>query len=191
MKITLFNVSPLNDSIQDYLSKNHTPLEVKAVIMQQLHNWLETTRIINTQHDIDIPDLNLAATQQSAIGWKHFIRGRLTIEWGNIIHRHLQKENITNMNAEKWGSDLLYINWKHVLKIWRVRCEELHGTTPEQIEINKKLRQIEEIRNLQANNPNLAHTELEWILEDITNIQHYSSTNLETWLYEPKFFIRY
>jgi hypothetical protein len=99
--------------------------------MQQLHNWLEPTRIINTLHNIDIPDLNLAETQQSDIGWKHFIRGQLTIEWGNIIHRHLQKENITNMNAEKWGSDLLYINWKHILKIWRVRCKELHGTTPE------------------------------------------------------------
>jgi hypothetical protein len=45
---------------------------------------------------------------------------------------------------------------------------------------------MKEIRNLQANNPNFAHTEHEWILEDITNLQHYSSTNLETWLYEAK-----
>jgi hypothetical protein len=57
----------------------------------------------------------------------------MSIEWGNIIFGHLEKEKITNTSAEKWEADLLYINWKHILKIWRERCTEIHGTTPEQI----------------------------------------------------------
>jgi hypothetical protein len=108
------------------------------------------------------------------------------IKVGHIIHQHLEKEKITNINAEKWGSDLLYINWKHILTIWRERCEDLHGTTPEQIETNKKSRLYEEICNIQSKNQNLSHTENAWVLDDITQFQHYNSTNLQTWLYNAK-----
>jgi hypothetical protein len=35
-------------------------------------------------------------------------------------------------------------------------------------------------------NPSFSHTEHAWVLEDINHLQHYSSTNLQTWIYEAK-----
>jgi hypothetical protein len=60
------------------LSQNHAPLEMKQILLQNLHNWLEPTRMINKLNETDTPYLTIAATQQSNIEWKHFIRGRLT-----------------------------------------------------------------------------------------------------------------
>jgi hypothetical protein len=117
--------------------------------MTQLTNWLEPKDIINTLCDTANLELQQATQQQLYIGWNHFIRGRLTIEWGNIIHRHLEKEMITIMTAKKWGANLLSIHWKNILEIWKERCEEVHGTTTEHIERNKKERVLEEIQDLQ------------------------------------------
>jgi hypothetical protein len=172
------------NELRDYLSQQHTPIEIKHAILTHTNNWLEPTQIIDPTHYDNNQELQLAVKQQLQIGWKHFIRGRLTIEWGNIIHRHLAKENIVNINAEKWGSDLLYIHWKNILKIWNARCEDLHGITPEQKETNKKVRLLEEISHIQLKNPNLAHTAHAWVLESITQLQNYTSINLQSWLYE-------
>jgi ribonuclease HI len=174
------------DELEDYLSQNHTPHKVKLTMMTQLNNWLEPTDTLNILGEEENPELLLATVQQQKIGWKHYIRGRLTIEWGNIIHRHIKKEKITNMTAEKWGANLLSIHWKHILKIWKERCKEVHGTTPEQIEQHKKECYLEEIQDLQSKNQNLAHTEHEWLLEDINQLQSYNSNNLQTWIYEAK-----
>jgi hypothetical protein len=86
---------------------------------------------------------------------------------------------IKNMNAEKWGADLLLLNWKHILKIWRERCE-VHGKTPEQIEKVKQARLLEERRHIQTSNAKVAHSEHEWILEDIEHLADYNSMMLET-----------
>jgi hypothetical protein len=101
--------------ISDYLLQNHTPIGVKQLIMRHLLHWLEpTANTINT-HDKVAPELQKVLKQQMNIGWKHFSRGRLSIEWGNIIIGHLENEKITNISAEKWGADLLHINWKHIV----------------------------------------------------------------------------
>jgi hypothetical protein len=69
---------------------------------------------------------------QYDIGWRHFMRGRISIEWGNIMQHHLEVNQIKNMSAEKWGTGLLFINWKHILHIWRERLwvsTALHGVS--------------------------------------------------------------
>jgi hypothetical protein len=165
---------------------------VKQLISTNLHHWLESTGIIETCDENSNPEMNKASKEQCNIGWKHFLRGRLTIKWGYIMQQHLDKEKIHSMSAEKWGSDLLSINRKHILKIWKERCENLHSTTSttEQIETNKKLRLYEEIRNIQSKNQKLAHTEHAGVLVKISQFQNYTSTtgstNLQTWIYNAK-----
>jgi hypothetical protein len=110
----------------------------------------------------------------------------LSIECTNIIRSHLEQEKIHHINAEKWAADLLYINWRHILKIWRERCTEVHGSNPEQIEQNTKDRILEEIGDLQANNTNIMQPSFSWILEDIAILRDNSSINLKTWLYGAK-----
>jgi hypothetical protein len=106
-----------------YLSQSHTSAEVKHILMTNLKQWLEPSTILDdniaTFLETCSTDLNQAYHQQQTIEWRHFIRGRLTIEWGKIISGHLINAKLHNITAEKWATDLIYINWKHILKIWR------------------------------------------------------------------------
>jgi hypothetical protein len=124
--------------------------------------------------------------KQHAIGWRHFIRGRVSLDWGYLINNHLDSAQISNINAKKWGVNLLRRNWQFILKIWRARWEELHGKTTEANESYRQKQFLEEIKDLQMQNLNLAHTPHAWILEDIDSLKKYSSKVLQTWVYGAK-----
>jgi hypothetical protein len=49
-----------SDELEDFLSQNHTPHEVKLTIMTQLNNWLEPMDIINTRYDMENLELQTA-----------------------------------------------------------------------------------------------------------------------------------
>jgi hypothetical protein len=172
--------------ILEYLSEAHTPPSVKKSIIFYFHKWIKSLEINETVINGDTSLFSKAIHQQHDIGWTHFVRGRLSIEWGNIVQTHLEKHQIKNMSAEKWGSDLIFINWKHIFKIWRERWEENHGTTPEQIEKSSKTRLLEEIWHIQMINADLANSDHSWILEDIEALSDYNSKMLEAWLYSAK-----
>jgi hypothetical protein len=127
----------IND-LSSYLSQKHTPVGAKHIILHNLTQWLEPSNTIELPIDLTFEDLTKATQQQQRIGWRHFIRGRLSIEWGKFINLHLIQEKLYDISAEKWASDLLSINWKHILKIWRERCLEVHGSTPEEMEKHTK-----------------------------------------------------
>ena len=80
-----------------------------------------------------------AITAQQNIGWEHFMRGRITMQWGDLINHHLKDSKIQpeEMDAEQWGTKLININFKYVLELWDLRNEEVFGKTPKQIEKNK------------------------------------------------------
>jgi hypothetical protein len=176
--------------LSTYLSNNHTPCSVKHIIMECLNSWFEPSAPTDPDITLNTPGISKAYQQQLSIGWQHFIRGRLSIEWGYIISSHLEQEQIHHTNAEKWAADLLYINWRHILKMWRERCIDVHGSNPEQIEQNTKDRILEEIGDLQANNTDIMQTSFSWIQEDIATLRDYSSSNLKTWLYGAKIISR-
>lgn len=69
----------------------------------------------NTNYDEEL-HLQKAIIYQDAIGWRHFIQNRITVEGGNKINAHLDANKIKDCNAEKWGAKLLVINWKHIQK---------------------------------------------------------------------------
>jgi hypothetical protein len=162
--------------LNSYLSQNHTPPRVKHIILQNLNQFLESTND-ESELEIDNTDIQKAQTQQSIIGWRHFLRGRLSINWGKAVSNHLFREKLYHISAEKWAADLLLINWKHILKIWRERCIEVHGNSPNEIEQKTMNRCLKEIRHIQNVNQNLHNTNHEWILEDIEELQKHNSKN--------------
>lgn len=170
--------------VKVFLSQYHTPTSIKDVIYNKLHSWLEPS-IDTTDYD-KYPELQKAIQHQEDIGWRHFIRGRLTIEWGNIINSHIETNNIKQYNAEKWGAKLLEINWKYVLKIWRQRCEDLHGATKSEIDQLKKEKLLQEIAYIQSSNQELLTKRSEWIHEDIEELSKLDNTALEAWIYGAK-----
>jgi hypothetical protein len=120
----------LNEITITYLSEPHTSANIRNSIINNLTNWFEPNDSSEPTEYLDQNDILKVINKQQAIGWRHFIRGRLSIDWGHLINIHLTFNKITEINAEKWGIDLLRINWKFILKMWRARCEDLHGRTP-------------------------------------------------------------
>jgi hypothetical protein len=87
---------------------------------------LARTKITLTTITID-PKLLKAISEQEAIGWRQFIRGRMSITWRELIKDRLTHNDIANITAEKWGNQIAFINWKHILRLWHLRNKEVHG----------------------------------------------------------------
>jgi hypothetical protein len=97
------------------------------------YSWLEMGRI--TQDTPILPQRNTEVMKvyeiQSNLGWQHFVRGKVVIEWGNLINDHIATQRRYLFNAEHWGTKLLSINWKYILELWELRNKEVHGDTSE------------------------------------------------------------
>jgi ribonuclease HI len=174
------------NALKNYLSEPHTPETIRNAIINDLSNWFESQNHAAQNDSLHNDAISKVINKQHAIGWRHFIRGRVSLDWGYLINNHLDSAQISNINAEKWGVDLLRINWQFILKLWRARCEELHGKTPEANESYRQNQFLEEIKDLQMQNLNLAHTPHAWILEDIDSLKKYNSKVLQTWVYGAK-----
>jgi hypothetical protein len=128
--------------------------------------------------------VRIAITKQNNIGWDHFVRGRIAIEWGYLINRHLKEKNILpeEMDAEIWGAKLISINWKYVLEMWKLRNGEEHGTDAVTIEKKKKERLMAEILYLQEENMDVNIRDANWLLEDADILMENDSNCLEIWV---------
>jgi hypothetical protein len=75
-------------ALKNYLSRKHTPIERRQGIMQGIMAWMEP------MVESDIPLAELVQPQRKieqwkeAIGWRHFIRRRIPIQWGQLINDH-------------------------------------------------------------------------------------------------------
>ena len=173
--------------IETFLQQDHTPENVRVAISDGMQHWLQQDNNPE-QEEKDYGIANKPMKQQQAIGWRHFIRGRISIEWGNCIHDHIQKQAITGITADQWGSMLLSINWKHILTIWKARNATEHGnTTEEQEAINCKVC-IHEIENIFASNEGIINSSIvELHVEDLKAM---TSAQLTTYLYSLKILVR-
>ena len=87
--------------MKTFLSLAHTPSAVKDAICNNLQLWLDPTDTDNLANTAGLQDVTSAVTSQDDIGWNHFIRGRVSMDWGAIINSHLQLNTITNFTAEQ------------------------------------------------------------------------------------------
>jgi hypothetical protein len=174
--------------LTDYLSKSHTPKWVKHHISQGLFLWLETGR-----YCVPIPPtseqdrlLQNTVTTQNSIGWQHFVRGRMTIEWCHHINIHLANQTKHKITAEQWGSSILTINWKYILQLWDQRNSELHGTSPEITEVSRRKSMIEEIQYIQSGLLNVSFNIVSLINQPTEELKKLSIQALEAYLYGAK-----
>jgi hypothetical protein len=87
--------------LTSYLSQNHTPPCVKLIILKNLNQFLEVSTHDDSETDVDNTNIQKAQTQQSIIGWRHFLRGRLSINWGKAVSNHLGQKKLYNISAGK------------------------------------------------------------------------------------------
>ena len=99
--------------IETYLLQDHTPISVKHAIYDNLELWLDPSITKTTER---IYDSNIAKALhiQKELGWRNFIRGRISIVWGSIINEHKPNSETKDFKSESWGANLLHINWKYI-----------------------------------------------------------------------------
>jgi hypothetical protein len=127
------------------------------------------------------PKVQQAMDQQTRIGWRHFIRGRLTMTWGKIIRNYMM-ENNNKDTSKQWCIKLVKINWTHVLQMWEQRNHGVHDETPEQQNMKKKVEMIEELQEIQQDNTEMAPSARALINIETERI-HKMNNQLETFLY--------
>ena len=168
--------------VSEYLSQYHTPVDVKTAINKKLKSWLETEATISNVTYDSQSYLDDAISMQENIGWGHFIRGRMAIEWGRIINIHLHNINNDTMTAEKWASNLIDIHYKYSLLLWDARNKEEHGESVEEKEQKKKQRLLEEVLYIKELMKYWPASDLRYLPDSLSTLRSKSSKQLEKWL---------
>jgi hypothetical protein len=67
----------------------------------------------------------------------------------------LAKQSKFTSNVEQWGTKLLAINWKFIIKRWTIRNLEVKGETPEKADLIQQQDMINEIIHIQTTHSHL------------------------------------
>jgi hypothetical protein len=57
----------------------------------------------------------------------------------NEINHHLQLNQIANIKADQWATDLIGINWKYVITIWLQHNIDYVGSTELERQARRKM----------------------------------------------------
>ena len=135
------------------------------------------------------PTLRKAYSTQQTIGWRHLMKGRLSIHWSTLVNGDIaatcdNQESQTipkHKNLESWGSGLTYILWQHVLKFWKIRNDavveiyKLKGMSKEHlITIREAIREQE--------SGAVGHQHQDWFNKTQEEFQQMDITSLKTWI---------
>jgi Reverse transcriptase (RNA-dependent DNA polymerase) len=178
--------------ITTYLDKSHTPVEVKYHLSHGMFHWLENGRY-SSPAPTSPPQNSLLArtiTTQDNIGWQHFIRGRASMEWGTLINQHLGTQKRQKISAEQWCAQLFAINWKHILDMWSIRNQEIHGSTPAEAERIQRDNLIEEIIFIRDQHQDIPLSTRDLINKDRSELVTMSVRSLSTYLYSQKLIVK-
>ena len=103
---------------------------------RHLHEAL-TSGIFQCAHNPEYsPDIQLhhksithLIQKQQTIGWQHIMHGRISksiVQHQENLYR-LNKDNDRTYTGKRWAIQLTTTTWKTVLKLWKTRCELIHG----------------------------------------------------------------
>jgi hypothetical protein len=127
---------------------------------------------------------------QQSIGWDHFVRGRMAIEWGNIINHHISSKPAIKHNAEDWGTKLSKINWKYILELWDKRNKEVKGLNQEEQNSNLRRDMTDKVIYLQQQNKDLPFELQLFINNDREALKAMTTNALISYLYGAELVIR-
>jgi hypothetical protein len=71
-----------------------------------------------------------AATEQQQLGMQHWFCGRLSSTWGELYNFDISRpSNATKFpSANRWGKEIIQVNWKFVLDCWYARNTTEHDS---------------------------------------------------------------
>ena len=157
------------EGLRDFFKKSKTPGEVEMCVVAGLQSWflVHEPPAIETLVPQASRQLRQAYQEQSQIGWRHFIQGRLSSNWAQFINfeirmkkREGHKNKVRFKTAGSWGTKLILIQWTHIIKFREVRNKtfqakytEKGGTREHGIMKAKVFYDMEALRDIQENDP--------------------------------------
>jgi hypothetical protein len=172
--------------LSTFLRGEHTPQAVHDAILGGLEAWLNNNTIPTLESLV--PDasktLERAYRNQTTIGWRHFVRGRMANEWAELIKFQLSAQSIDTkvMSVERWGVQVISINWHSVLTSWEHRNTVEHGTST--TEQNNKWRDklLIEVKYLQQMNPPMSYVDKDWFDRPYNELEKLKAPSLLAWI---------
>ena len=78
-----------------------------------------------------------AFEMQSEIGWDELLRGRLCLQWSELVERHnRQRRTPRSVSRQAWETSVIHAILQLFLRTWQQRNDLIHGATDaEQAEI--------------------------------------------------------
>jgi hypothetical protein len=141
------------------MEANETEENLSRVIGNCIRCLINGEEIPQMKELADNPSKELieAYKEQNNIGWDQFVKGQLTIKWGEVYNVERSKKHSEKrfLNAEKWGKDIIVVSWKFFIDIWGERNDYEHKGADNSIEIKKK-KLIEKIKWLRKKNTELS-----------------------------------
>jgi hypothetical protein len=180
--------------LAEYMTDHHTPSEVNDVIISGLSTWFKAEPHTSSRHihPSSSADLRKAVREQNQIGWDHFVKGRLTKEWASFINHEMTRKKIDTKyySAEKWGSDIISINWKYVLELWQARNADEHGTDQKEQHEKAKEKLLAEVNWIQDQNLNIQGEDRAYILTPKDTLEKMNSNHIQAWIRNVKILIK-
>jgi hypothetical protein len=120
--------------VMDRMGTSNTIISVKA--------WLELKEPPTLSEMVPDPTQSLSNTirEQEIIGWDNFIKGQIAMTWFELYNHDIQHSTLqlNHMNAERWGREIVWINWKCMTNTWRVRNKEEYDDKDKKTNANKE-----------------------------------------------------
>jgi hypothetical protein len=125
----------LSTTMNNFQHTSNTAQPIRELISQSLLQWFRNPAIAH-RFSCTHP-LFRASTHQQAIGWQHFLHGRMA----TAIIEHQEKccrdrDSPANDTGQAWAKKLIHKLWGHFHEVWQFRCDERHK--PDQSKVSKQ-----------------------------------------------------
>jgi hypothetical protein len=181
-----------------FMTKHQTDNNVSKALLLGIHTWLHGLEAPNPKDHLPTasPALIKAFNQQTTIGWRHVLKGRLAAAWGSFINHQFSNNEAINPtgfknkpyinHADNWGQGIISIIWNHVLQIWNARNKEEHGEDIVEETSRKKKKLLQEVLNLKNKMTTIYHKDRDLICLSTAKMASSTVSTLKTWIRHTK-----
>jgi hypothetical protein len=96
---------------------------IQGALLTALKCWIAAT-VIPTDFTAEIQS---ALDQQHTLGWDHFVRGRIAIQWQTVQSVYFEELKV-RQTGQKWASLLIMAVWEFTWTLWDHRNDVLHNS---------------------------------------------------------------
>ena len=133
----------------------------------------------------DLPQLQLLITQQTAIGWDHFIRGKLSKEWSQAQYSYATRFHLVDA-SKNWTVTLCRLLANSSFKLWEIRNGCRHGLDAATKQQAKQTQTHRELRCLYLLKPSVLQQDIHLFCDTVETHLKESTPKIRTWIIHNK-----